>query len=32
MAVTDSHIHVQPLWELKPEVLDVITRGRDDVD
>jgi hypothetical protein len=31
MPVTDSHIHVQPWWELKPEVLEVMTRGRDDV-
>jgi uncharacterized protein len=31
MAVTDSHIHVQPWWELKAEVLEVMTRGRDDV-
>ena len=31
MAVTDAHIHVQPWWELRPEVLDVMTRGRDDV-
>jgi predicted TIM-barrel fold metal-dependent hydrolase len=30
--VTDCHIHVQPWWELKPAVLDVMTRGRDDVD
>ena len=32
MAVTDAHIHVQPWWELKPEVLAVMTRGRADVD
>jgi predicted TIM-barrel fold metal-dependent hydrolase len=32
MAVTDAHIHVQPWWELKPAVLDVMTRGRKDVD
>ena len=32
MPVTDSHIHVQPWWELKAEVLEVMTRGRDDVD
>jgi predicted TIM-barrel fold metal-dependent hydrolase len=31
MNVTDAHIHVQPWWELRPEVLDVMTRGRDDV-
>jgi hypothetical protein len=30
--VTDIHIHVQPWWELKAAVLDVMTRGRDDVD
>jgi predicted TIM-barrel fold metal-dependent hydrolase len=30
--VTDAHIHVQPWWELKPAVLEAITRGRDDVD
>jgi hypothetical protein len=30
--VTDAHIHVQPWWELKPEVLEVMTRGRDDVE
>jgi predicted TIM-barrel fold metal-dependent hydrolase len=32
MAVTDAHVHVQPWWEMKPEVLDRITRGRDDLD
>ena len=32
MAITDAHIHVQPWWELRPEVLEVMTRGRDDVD
>ena len=32
MPVTDAHIHVQPWWELKPEVLEVMTRGRGDVD
>jgi predicted TIM-barrel fold metal-dependent hydrolase len=32
MQVTDAHIHVQPWWELKPEVLEVMTRGRSDVD
>lgn len=32
MPVTDAHIHVQPWWELKPEVLAVMTRGRPDVD
>ena len=32
MPVIDAHIHVQPWWELRPEVLDVIVRGRTDVD
>jgi len=32
MHVTDAHIHVQPWWELKPEVLAVMTRRRDDLD
>jgi uncharacterized protein len=32
MAVTDAHIHVQPWWELKPAVLDVMLKGRGDVD
>jgi len=31
MPVIDAHIHVQPWWELRPEVLDVITRGRSDI-
>jgi len=30
--VTDAHIHVQPWWEIKPAVLEVMTRGRADVD
>lgn len=30
--VTDSHIHVQPWWEMRPEALALITRGRPDVD
>ena len=30
--VTDAHIHVQPWWEIKAEVLEVMTRGRADVD
>jgi predicted TIM-barrel fold metal-dependent hydrolase len=30
--VTDSHIHVQPWWEMRPEALALITRGRQDVD
>jgi len=32
MPVIDAHIHVQPWWEMRPEVLDVITHGRSDVD
>jgi len=28
MRVTDCHIHVQPWWEMKPEALELITRGR----
>jgi predicted TIM-barrel fold metal-dependent hydrolase len=32
MHVTDAHIHVQPWWEVKPDVLERITRGRDDLD
>jgi predicted TIM-barrel fold metal-dependent hydrolase len=32
MPVTDAHIHVQPWWELKPDVLEVIRRGRADLD
>jgi len=31
MPVTDAHIHVQPWWELRAEVLEVMTRGRTDV-
>jgi uncharacterized protein len=29
---TDAHIHVQPWWELKPAMLEVMTRGRADLD
>jgi len=32
MPVTDAHIHVQPWWELKPAVLEVMQRGRKDLD
>ena len=32
MSVTDAHIHVQPWWEMKPGMLDVMTRGRQDMD
>jgi predicted TIM-barrel fold metal-dependent hydrolase len=31
MPVTDAHIHVQPWWELRADVLEVMTRGRSDV-
>lgn len=30
--VTDIHIHVQPLWEMKAAALDVFLKGRSDVD
>jgi predicted TIM-barrel fold metal-dependent hydrolase len=30
--VTDAHIHVQPWWQMRAEMLDVFVRGRDDVD
>jgi predicted TIM-barrel fold metal-dependent hydrolase len=32
VSVTDAHIHVQPWWEMKPEMLEAMTRGRADVD
>jgi len=32
MPVTDAHVHVQPWWELKPDVLEAIRRGRTDLD
>ena len=32
MPVTDAHIHVQPWWDMKPDVLEMITRGRSDLD
>lgn len=32
MQVTDAHIHVQPWWELKSAVLEVMTRGRSDTE
>lgn len=32
MQVTDAHVHVQPWWELKPEVLAVMTRNREGLD
>jgi predicted TIM-barrel fold metal-dependent hydrolase len=31
MPVTDAHIHVQPWWDLKPAVLEVMQRGRTDL-
>ncbi len=30
--VTDVHVHVQPIWEMKAAALDVFLKGRDDVD
>jgi len=30
--VTDCHIHVQPWWEMRPEALELITRGRPNLD
>jgi len=30
--VYDAHIHVQPWWELRPEILETMTRGRTDVE
>jgi predicted TIM-barrel fold metal-dependent hydrolase len=32
MEPTDAHIHVQPWWELKADVFDAMTRGRQDMD
>jgi uncharacterized protein len=32
MEITDVHIHVQPWWEMKPGVLEAMTRGRSDLD
>jgi predicted TIM-barrel fold metal-dependent hydrolase len=32
MTTIDAHIHVQPWWELHASVLEVMTRGREDVD
>lgn len=29
---TDAHIHVQPWWELRPDVYAAMTRGRTDMD
>jgi uncharacterized protein len=30
MRVTDAHIHVQPVWELKATQLEAVSRGRED--
>jgi len=30
MRITDAHVHVQPLWELKPALLEALSQGRDD--
>lgn len=32
MKIFDAHIHVQPWWELRPDMLEVMTRGRGDLD
>jgi predicted TIM-barrel fold metal-dependent hydrolase len=32
MQITDVHIHVQPWWEMKPAILEAMTRGRSDLD
>ena len=32
MQITDVHIHVQPWWEMKPGILEAMTRGRTDLD
>ncbi len=32
MQITDVHIHVQPWWEMKPGILEAMTRGRSDLD
>src|SRR5215468_599358 len=32
MSVTDCHVHVMPWWEVKPNVLALMQRGRADVD
>jgi predicted TIM-barrel fold metal-dependent hydrolase len=32
MAVHDCHIHVQPWWELRPQMLEAFSRGRTDLD
>jgi uncharacterized protein len=30
--VTDCHVHIQPWWEMRPEMLALITKGRSDTD
>ena len=32
MRITDCHVHVQPWWEMRPQALELITRGRPDVE
>jgi predicted TIM-barrel fold metal-dependent hydrolase len=32
VSVTDAHIHVQPWWEMRPEMLEAMTKGRPDMD
>jgi predicted TIM-barrel fold metal-dependent hydrolase len=32
MGVIDIHIHIQPLWQLKPSVLEVMKEGHDNFD
>ena len=32
MGVIDIHIHIQPWWHLKPHVLEMMRKGRDDFD
>ena len=32
MRVTDCHVHIQPWWDMRPEMLELITRGRPDAD
>ncbi len=32
MSVSDVHIHVAPLWEMKPAALETMLKGRTDVD
>lgn len=32
MKVTDAHIHIQPWWHMRAEMLDVFVKGRTDLD